>query len=133
MLNPVASGGVGRAMSETMSARVYGDTLVLLVTIAKLKNASLTPSIGQTNHQSVIFTCMWQTDGGGMVAYTTPVQGLLGNDVRALNWTAGQQVSTPQAGFNQSFVAVALRILPGTGTDSCVIDWLLIDACVMRV
>ena len=64
-----------------MSARVYGDRLVLM------------------------------TDGGGMVAYSTSVDGLLQDDAGALAWTPGAAVNQ-YAGLNGSFVNVALRVLP---------------------
>ena len=74
-------------MSETMSARVYNDTLVMM------------------------------TDGGGMVAFTTHASGLSsGTDAKALGtFTAGKAVNG-YSGLNGSFVNVALRILPIDGT-----------------
>lgn len=70
-----------------MSARIYGDELVMI------------------------------TDNpGGMWAFTTAAGGLLQNEAAAMKWTSGQYISTKEAGFNSSYVAVALRVLPGTGS-----------------
>jgi hypothetical protein len=70
-------------MSETMSARVYpNDELVLM------------------------------TDGKGMVAFTTNASGLMAADASGLGpWTPGVAVNS-YAGLNGSFVNVALRVLP---------------------
>lgn len=74
-------------MGETMSARIYGDKLVMLT-----------------------------DDPGGMWAFTTQAKGLLQNEATEMKWTPGQQVSTKEAGFTNGYEAVALRILPGTGS-----------------
>lgn len=70
-------------MSETMSARVYpNDELVLM------------------------------TDGAGMVAFTANASGLMADDASKLGpWTPGLPVNK-YAGLNGSFVNVALRVLP---------------------
>ncbi len=72
-------------MSETMSARVYdNETLVLM------------------------------TDGAGMVAFTTNASGLQTGDARQLVWSPGAAVNG-YSGMNGSFVNVALRVLPING------------------
>jgi len=84
VLAPPATGKLH--MSETMSARVYNDTTLVVM-----------------------------TDGGGMVAYTADARALNGYDATAFNWSAGFAVSVASAGFNASFVATALRVLPVDG------------------
>ena len=72
-----------QTMSETMSARVYPNNQLVLM-----------------------------TDGGGMVAFTTNASGLMASDASQLGpWTAGVPVNN-YAGLNGSFVNVALRVLP---------------------
>ena len=79
---PAPDGVGGNPMSETMSAMVYpNDTLVVM------------------------------TDGGGMRAFTANATALLGDDVTKLVWSEGVNVEG-YGGFNASFVAVALRVLP---------------------
>lgn len=73
-------------MSETMSARVYDNTTLVVM-----------------------------TDGGGMVAFTADARALVGDDPLAFNWSAGVKVNVASAGFNGSFVCTALRILPMDG------------------
>merc|ERR1711920_130514 len=72
----------GPAMLETMSARIYGEHLVII-------------------------TDEWN----GMYAFAANASGLLGDDPAALVWAPGQ-ILNEQAGLNSSFVNVALRILP---------------------
>jgi hypothetical protein len=70
-------------MSETMSARVYPNGELVLM-----------------------------TDGAGMVAFTTNASGLMAADASELGpWAPGAAVNS-YAGLNSSFVNVALRVLP---------------------
>jgi hypothetical protein len=79
ILTPPAS---APAMSETMSARVYGEELVII-------------------------TDTWNW----ICASTTSAAGLLQDDPAAMVWSPGVN-QRPLGGFNASFVNVALRILP---------------------
>lgn len=72
----------GVAMMEPMSARIYGDKLVVI-------------------------TDEW----AGMTAFTTEARGLLDDDPADMVWSAGQVLNN-YSGFNSSYASVALRILP---------------------
>lgn len=98
VLAPPAAGQLH--MSETMSARVYDDTTLVVM-----------------------------TDGGGMVAFTADARALSGDDPLSFNWSAGVEVSVASAGFNASFVCTALRILPADGAPThAMMSWKAADA-----
>lgn len=69
-------------MDETMSARVYNETLVVM------------------------------TDGGGMMPFTANASGLNGTDARALGTFSAGVAVNGYSGLNGSFIEVALRVLP---------------------